>query len=98
MEPLTQIPEESHDLRLMMSAVLLAGDDYWDGRGWERRGRNSYLFRSADNNYFLHTRSSWPNEADGLTERVSVREARCLFENLPNRRVSLAEAFPQKER
>jgi|GEM_PF-6485734 len=37
-----------------MSAVLLAGDDRWNGRGWERRGRNLFLFRSSDKRYFIY--------------------------------------------
>ena len=73
--------------------ALLAGDDYWDGRSWNRRGRNTYLLASSHGHYFLHTRTLWPGEADGETQMISHEEARCLYGNLRNKRVSETAAF-----
>ena len=81
-------PFGSHD-----RVTLLAGDDYWDGRTWNRRGRNTYLLASSHGHYFLHTRSSWPGEADGETQMISHEEARCIYENLPNKRMTREAAF-----
>ncbi|MFH1060433.1 MAG: hypothetical protein V1797_17355 [Pseudomonadota bacterium] len=98
MLPLLPLPDNPQARRHLQRADLLAGDDYWDGRGWDRHGRNQFLLRAADGCYILHQRSRWPQEEDGRNEQISVWEARCIFANLPNRRVKLSEAFPELSR
>ena len=77
--------------------TLLAGDDFWDGRSWNRRGRNTYLYVTAHGHYFLHFRTLWPAEEDGLTEMISRDEARCIYENLQNKRKSRGFAFESRK-
>lgn len=33
-------------------AILLASDCYWDGHNFERRGRNTFLYRTPGGRYF----------------------------------------------
>jgi hypothetical protein len=76
------------------TAILLAGDDYWDGHNWERHGRNGWLYRTPNGAYFKVTRSMWQGEQDTLLP-ISQTEAIELFENdLSEQRVTYAEAFP----
>jgi hypothetical protein len=41
------------------TATLIAGNDYWDGQNWERRGRNEFLYRTPRGNYFLLSLTQW---------------------------------------
>ncbi len=95
MLPLLPLPDNPRARQHLQPANLLAGDDYWDGRSWARQGRNRFLLRTADGRYILHQRSLWPQEEDGRNDQVSAWEARCLYENLPNRRMARREAFPE---
>lgn len=73
---------------------LLAGDDYWDGRNWERHGTNSFLYRTKRNRYFrvIHGEQGLGNR--GRLEILTKDEAVTWFTRLSNRRMSLHEAFP----
>lgn len=75
------------------SATLLAGDDYWDGHNFERRGRNTWLYRAPNGGYFRVTFSQWENEQHSL-EPLTLDEAISLYESLTEHRVDYAEAFP----
>lgn len=45
-------------------ATLVASDRYWDGHNLERRGRNTYLYKSPKGRWFaLHT-TQWQGERD----------------------------------
>lgn len=78
----------------VQAATLLAGDDYWDGHNFERRGRNRFLYRTDKGTYFTVTLTQWQGEQDSL-EPVSLDEAISLYEGpLSERRVDYAEAFP----
>ncbi len=77
-------------------ATLLAGDDYWDGHNHERRGRNTFLYRTANGNYFAVHQTCWQGEHDRL-QPLSQDEAIGLFENLHVKRVEFEEAFPGVE-
>ena len=72
---------------------LIASDAYWDGHNWERRGRNTFLFKTKNGNYFRVTRTQWQGERDGLRP-LSVEEAITLWESLPEHDVEFEEAFP----
>lgn len=48
------------------TATLLAGDGYWDGHNFERRGRNTWLYRTPGGRYFTVTRTQWQGEQDAL--------------------------------
>lgn len=76
------------------TAELLAGNDFWDGHNFERRGRNTFLYRTPKGAYFVVTLSQWQGEQDTL-EPVDLAEAIRLFEGeLTEHRVEYAEAFP----
>ena len=78
------------------TATLLAGDDFWDGRNFERHGRNEFLYRTPNGAYFTVSLTQWQGERDSLTP-VTQAEAIELFEGLPEKRVTYAEAFPGVE-
>ena len=61
------------------TAELLAGDDYWDGHNFERRGRNKFLYRTPKGAYFTVTLSQWQGESDDLTP-CTLEEAIDLYE------------------
>ena len=78
-------------------AVIIAGDDFWDGNNWERSGRNSWLYRTPKGLYFVVTFTQWQGEQDRL-EPVELDEAIELFERqLCEHRVDYSEAFPGVE-
>jgi hypothetical protein len=51
------------------------------------------LFAGSPGHYFLHTRTLWPEEADADTQMITHEEARCIYENLSNKRITVSEAF-----
>jgi len=74
------------------TGLLIAGDDYWDGHDWERRGRNIFLYKTKNGNYFSVAVTKWQGERD-LIHPITQEEAISLWESLPNRRVEFEEAF-----
>lgn len=79
-----------------LTATLLAGDDYWDGHNFERRGMNLFLFRTPKGAYFTQTRTCWDGsqQHDGLLTPVTQADAIGLFESMREQRVTWEEAFP----
>jgi len=76
------------------TAELLAGDDYWDGHNFERGGRNTFLYRTPNSNYFAVYLSQWQGESDNL-EPLSEDAAIDMYENeLREHYTDYAEAFP----
>jgi hypothetical protein len=75
------------------TATLIAGDDYWDGHNWERRGRNQFLYRTPRGNYFYVTLTQRQGERNTLTP-LTADEAMSAWERMPERRVLFADAFP----
>jgi len=75
------------------TATLIADDAFWDGHNYERRGRNSFLFRTPKGNYFIVYRTQWQGELSRL-EDVSVDEALEQWESLSEHHVEFEEAFP----
>ena len=81
--------------------VLLEWDDFlviddivlleWD----ERHGRNTYLYRTKAGRFFLHHTTLWQGERDHI-EPVSPDEARQYYEDLPEHKMSYAEAFGEE--
>ncbi|MCX6701227.1 MAG: hypothetical protein NTV68_15140 [Methanomicrobiales archaeon] len=75
------------------SACLIASDAYWDGRNWERHGRNTFLFKTLKGNFFVQYQSKRRGEQDFI-KSLSVEEAVQLYESLPQKEVEFAIAFP----
>lgn len=76
------------------TATLLAHDAYWDGHNWERRGTNTFLYRTPRGGFFKVFLSQWQGAKDTL-EPVSEGEAIEMYENyLTEHEVPYEEAFP----
>lgn len=79
------------------TATLLASDAYWDGRNFERHGRNIFLYRTPRGKYFTVTLSQWEGEQDTLTP-VELDDALELYEGTLTEHYSEYEdAFPTVE-
>lgn len=74
-------------------ATVIADNCYWDGHNWERSGRNTFLCRTQNGNYFRVNRTCWQGERDSLTP-LSEDEAVELWEALQEHNVEFEEAFP----
>ena len=76
------------------TATLIASDAFWDGRHWERYGRNSFLYRTPRGAYFTVTLTQWQGERDTL-EPISQEEAIELYEReLSEHEIDYSTAFP----
>ena len=78
------------------TAILIAGNDYWDGHNFERSGRNTFLYRTPKGAYFAAHITCWQGEADRL-EPLDVDGAVELYEGLSEHRVEFEAAFPGVE-
>ena len=75
------------------AATLIASDAFWDGRNWERKGRNTFLYKTEKGNYFAQYQSKRRGEYDFL-KPVTVDEAVQLYSNLPVKERDFSYAFP----
>jgi len=75
------------------TAILLAGDDYWDGHNYERRGTNTFLYRTKNGAYFWVGLTQWQGDQDELVP-VDVDQAYQIYERMQEKRVPVHEAFP----
>lgn len=76
------------------TATLLAGDDYWDGHNFERRGRNTFLYRTPNGAYFVVNLSQWQGESNDI-EPIDQETAIEFYEgHLREHYVSYEDAFP----
>ena len=76
------------------TATEIASDCYWDGHNFERRGRNTFLFKTKNGNYFVQHLTQWQGERDRL-EPVTQDEAVSLWEtSLTEHSVEFEIAFP----
>lgn len=79
------------------AATLIADDAYWDGHNFERRGRNTFLYRTEKGAYFTVTLTQWQGERDHL-EPIEQDEAIQLYEtSLTEHHEDYATAFPDVE-
>jgi hypothetical protein len=79
------------------TATLIASDSYWDGHNFERQGRNTFLYRTPNGNYFTVNLTQWQGERDSLTP-VTKEEAIDLYEtNLTEHDIMYFNAFPGVE-
>ena len=74
------------------TANEVCSDKYWDGSNWDRNGRNRTLYKTAKGAFFVHHETRWQGERDHL-EAVSETFAKELYERLPERAMTFAEAF-----
>lgn len=76
------------------TATLIASNLYWDGNNFERHGRNQFLYRTPNGNYFTVNLTMWQGEQDNLIP-VTQEEAIDLYEGaLSEHDVDYEVAFP----
>ena len=75
---------------------IIASDAYWDGKNWERKGTNTFLFKTAKGRFFKQFLSANPQEPSYL-KPLSESEALTLYSNLKVKTVKFNEAFPNIE-
>lgn len=73
-------------------AQLVTSDRYWDGSNFDRRGRNTFLYKTKKGNFFLHRTTNWQGERDYI-EPLTLEEAKCWFERLHEQDLDYEEAF-----
>jgi hypothetical protein len=78
------------------TATLIAHNCFWDGSNWERNGRNTWLYKTKNGNYFSVNRSQWQGERDSLLP-IDQDEAIDIYEALQEYEVEFEEAFPGVE-
>lgn len=74
-------------------AIVIAHNCYWDGHNFERNGRNIWLLKTPNGNYFLQHQSLWQGEHDYI-EPISLEEAVQWYETMPVAEMEFEEAFP----
>jgi hypothetical protein len=77
-------------------ATLLASDAFFDGRNWERHGRNTFLLRTPRGSFFLQKQTTIRGEWDEIIP-LTQREAEEWHAKLPMRAVAYEECFPGVE-
>lgn len=78
------------------TSTRVAGDDWWDGSNFERRGRNSWLYRTPRGAFFVVTRSQWQGEPGTSLRPVTQDEAVTFWEACvrDSDRLAFEDAFP----
>jgi len=76
-------------------AQLVASNRFWDGSNWERHGRNTFLYRTAKGNFFLHHTTQWQGEREHI-DAISEEEAKDYYEQLTEHKLDYAEAFGEE--
>ena len=74
------------------TAKLIADDEFSDGRNRLSGGRGSYLYKTRKGNFFAYHRTCWEGEHDSICP-LSLKEAKEMYEELPNHWVSWEDAF-----
>jgi hypothetical protein len=74
------------------TSTLLASDEYWDGHNFERRGRNTFLYKTRGGAFFRVCLSQWQGERDTI-EPLERNEAMDLYEHLPEQIETYETAF-----
>jgi hypothetical protein len=77
-------------------AMLIAHNLYWDGSNWDRRGRNTFLYKTENGRYFVVKLTMWQGERDRLSP-VSEAVAKYYYELLPEHTLIYEKSFPGAE-
>ena len=75
------------------TATLIAHDAYWNGHSWEQGGRNTFLFRTPNGNFFAQYQTLLPGET-GKIVPLEIDEAISLYHSLHKKEVPFTVAFP----
>ena len=75
------------------TATLIAHDAYWNGYSCEQGGRNTFLFRTPNGNFFAQYQTLLPVET-GKIAPLEIDEAVSLYHSLYKKEVPFKVAFP----
>ncbi len=75
------------------TATLVAHDAYWNGHQFEQSGRNTFLFRTPNGNFFAQYQTLLPGEIDKITP-LETSEALQLYQSLRKKEVPFRVVFP----
>jgi len=75
------------------TATLIAHDAYWNGYHFEQGGRNTFLFRTPDGNFFAQYQTLLPGEINKITP-LEKNEALHLYQSLHKKEVPFRVVFP----
>jgi hypothetical protein len=75
------------------TATLIAHDAYWNGHQFEQGGRNTFLFRTPNGNFFAQHQTLLLGEINKITP-LEANEALQLYQSLHKKEVPFRVAFP----
>jgi len=75
------------------TATLIAHDEYWNGHHFEQNGRNTFLFRTPNGNFFAQYQTLLPGEINKITP-LETNEALRLYQSLHRKEVPFRVVFP----
>ena len=75
------------------TATLIAHDAYWNGYNFEQGGRNTFLFRTPNGNFFAQYQTLLPGEINKITP-LDTNEAISLYQSLRKKVVPFRVVFP----
>jgi hypothetical protein len=75
------------------TATLIAHDVYWNGYHFEQGGRNTFLFRTPNGNFFAQYQTLLPGEINKISP-LETKEALQLYQSLRKKEVPFRVAFP----
>lgn len=74
-------------------ATLIAHDEYWNGYNCEQGGRNTFLFRTPEGNFFAQYQTLLPGEINRIVP-LDTTEAIALYQSLRVKEVPFGVVFP----
>jgi len=77
------------------TADLVASDRFFDGSGFERDGRNTFLYRTQKGHFFLFKMTQWQDERDELLP-LSIERAKKHYKQLQEQNVEYKDAFGEE--
>ena len=77
------------------TATPVASDEFWDGRNFERHGRNTFLYRTPRGAFFEVNLSQWQGERNTIIP-LTRDEAMALYDELPEHELEYEQAFGEE--
>lgn len=74
-------------------STLIAHDEYWNGYNCEQGGRNTFLFRTPNGNFFAQHQTLVLGEVNRITP-LDTTEAIALYQSLRVKEVPFRVVFP----
>jgi len=74
-------------------STLVAHDAYWNGYNCEQGGRNTFLFKTPNGNFFAQYQTLLQGEINKITP-LEINEALSLYQSLQKKEVPFRVVFP----